>query len=96
MDWDDIIERNAERLVAVITELFVMAGFGRGGTAKLPRHVCRALLILLHPCESAVRRLIIIAARVGREASGHRRIARLSGGTGLETGRGARCRILPD
>ena len=58
-----IIERNAERLVAVVTELFVMAGFGRGGTALLPRHVCRALLILLRPAESAVRRLIIIAAR---------------------------------
>jgi hypothetical protein len=63
MDWDDIIERNSEKLVAFLTELFVMAGFGRGGTAMLPRHVCRALLILLRPCESAVRQLIIIAAR---------------------------------
>jgi hypothetical protein len=63
MDWPMIIERNAERLYAVVTELFVMAGFGRGGTAFLPRHVCRALLILLRPAKSAVRRLIIIAAR---------------------------------
>ena len=63
MDWDDIIERNCERLVAVLTELFVMAGFGRGGTALLPRHVCRALLILLRPAESAARRLIVMAAR---------------------------------
>jgi hypothetical protein len=63
MDWPLIIERNADRLYAVVTELFVMAGFGRGGTAFLPRHVCRALLILLRPAESAVRRLIIIAAR---------------------------------
>ena len=63
MDWPMIIERNAERLVAVVTGLFVMAGFGRGGTALLPRHVCRALLILLRPAESALRRLIIIAAR---------------------------------
>ena len=63
MDWPMIIERNADRLFAVVTELFVMAGFGRGGTAFLPRHICRALLILLRPAESAVRRLIIIAAR---------------------------------
>jgi hypothetical protein len=63
MDWPLIIERNRDRLYAVVTELFVMAGFGRGGTAFLPRHVCRALLILLRPAESAVRRLIIIAAR---------------------------------
>ena len=63
MDWPMIIERNCERLVAVLTELFVMAGFGRGGTALLPRHVCRALLILLRPAESAARRLIVMAAR---------------------------------
>ena len=63
MDWPMIIERNADRLVSVVTELFVMAGFGRGGTAFLPRHICRALLILLRPAESALRRLIIIAAR---------------------------------
>ena len=63
MDWDGIIERNAERLVAVLTELFAMAGFGRGGTALLPRHVCRAVLMLLRPAESALRRLIVMAAR---------------------------------
>ena len=63
MDWDGIIERNAERLVAVLTELFAMAGFGRGGTALMPRHVCRAVLALLRPAESALRRLIVIAAR---------------------------------
>ena len=63
MDWPTIIERNCERLVAVLTELFVMAGFGRGGTALMPRNVCRALLILLRPTESAVRRLIVMAAR---------------------------------
>ncbi len=62
MDWPMIIERNCERLVAVLTELFVMAGFGRGGTALLPRPVCRALLILLRPAESAARRLIVMAA----------------------------------
>ena len=63
MDWDQIIERNCERLVAVLTELFAMAGFGLGGAAFLPRHVCRAILALLRPAESALRRLIVIAAR---------------------------------
>ncbi len=63
MDWTMIIERNADRLVSVVTELFVMAGFGRGGTAFLPRSVCHALLIVLRPAESVLRRLIIIAAR---------------------------------
>ena len=63
MDWALVIERNSEKLVAFITELFIMAGFGRGMTAFLPRHVCRRLLTLLRPAESAVRRLIIIAAR---------------------------------
>ena len=63
MDWNGIIERNCERLVAVLTELFAMAGFGRGGTALLPRHVCRAVLMLLRPAESALRRLIVMAAR---------------------------------
>ena len=63
MDWDGIIERNAERLVAVLTELFAMAGFGRGGTALMPRHVLPGLLALLRPAESALRRLIVIAAR---------------------------------
>ena len=63
MNWDGIIERNAERLVAVLSELFAFAGFGRGGTALLPRHVRRAVLALLRPAESALRRLIVIAAR---------------------------------
>ena len=63
MDWDGIIERNAGRLVMVVTELFAMAGFGRGGMALLPRHVCHAILALLRPAESALRRLIVIAAR---------------------------------
>ncbi len=96
MDWDEIIERNAERLAAVVTGLFVMAGFGRGGTALLPRHVCRALLILLRPAESALRRLIIIAARglvVKLRAGGAS--ARLSGGTCFEQGRRPRRRVPP-
>ena len=61
MDWATIIERNRDRLLAVIAELFALTGGAMA--ASLPRHVYRALLILLRPAESAVRRLIIIAAR---------------------------------
>ena len=62
MDWDNIIERNRERLLAVLAPLFAIFGFDPR-RADLPRHMYRALLITLRPAESAVRRLIIIAAR---------------------------------
>jgi hypothetical protein len=68
MDWPLIIERNRERLLAVLAPLFVLLGLDpRTGfdarRADLPRHLYRALLIILRPAESAVRRLIVIAAR---------------------------------
>ena len=62
MDWPMIIERNRERLLAVLAPLFAVLGFDPR-RAALPRHMYRALLITLRPAESAVRRLIIIAAR---------------------------------
>jgi hypothetical protein len=62
MDWPMIIERNRERLLAVLAPLFAVLGFDPR-RAALPRHLYRALLITLRPAESAVRRLIIIAAR---------------------------------
>jgi hypothetical protein len=62
MDWPLIIERNRERLLAVLAPLFAVLGFDPR-RADLPRHLYRALLITLRPAESAVRRLIIIAAR---------------------------------
>ena len=62
MDWPMIIERNRERLLAVLAPLFAVLGFDPR-RADLPRHLYRALLITLRPAESAVRRLIIIAAR---------------------------------
>jgi hypothetical protein len=67
MDWAAIIERNSVRLLAVIGDLFAMCGVALPGLdskgASLPRHAYRAALIMLRPAESAVRRLIIIAAR---------------------------------
>jgi hypothetical protein len=62
MDWPLIVERNRERLLAVLAPLFAILGFDPR-RADLPRHLYRALLITLRPAESAVRRLIIIAAR---------------------------------
>jgi hypothetical protein len=62
MDWPLIVERNRERLLAVLAPLFAVLGYDPR-RADLPRHLYRALLITLRPAESAVRRLIIIAAR---------------------------------
>jgi hypothetical protein len=64
MDWARVIERNSERLFAVIATLVAMVRVKGGGVAAmLPRDIYSAALILLRPAESAVRRLIIIAAR---------------------------------
>jgi hypothetical protein len=64
MDWDMVIERNSERLFTVVAALVSMVRVHGGGVAAfLPRHVYSAALILLRPADSAVRRLIIIAAR---------------------------------
>jgi hypothetical protein len=64
MDWNRVIERNSERLFSVVATLVSMIRIKGGGMAAfLPREIYSAALILLKPAESAVRRLIIIAAR---------------------------------
>jgi hypothetical protein len=64
MDWDRVIERNSERLFTVVATLVSMVRVHGGGVAAfLPRDIYSAALILLRPAESAVRRLIVIAAR---------------------------------
>jgi hypothetical protein len=64
MDWNMVIERNSERLFTVVASLVAMVRVKGGAMAAfLPRDVYSAALILLRPAESAVRRLIIIAAR---------------------------------
>jgi hypothetical protein len=64
MDWNMVIERNSERLFVVVATLVSMVRVHGGGMAAfLPRDIYSAALILLKPAESAVRRLIIIAAR---------------------------------
>ena len=70
MDWALAIDRNREALARIIAALFAMAGLAEGGVVRfdrgiavLPRHVYLAVLNVLRPAESAVRRLVIIAAR---------------------------------
>jgi hypothetical protein len=64
MDWAMAIERNSEALLRVVASLVAMVRVRGGGVAAfLPRDIYSAALILLRPAESAVRRLIIMAAR---------------------------------
>jgi hypothetical protein len=62
MDWEMIIERNRERILTAIAPLLAVLGYDPRRAGEMPRHFYRSLLILLRPAESAVRRLIIIAA----------------------------------
>ena len=60
MDWAKAIQRNCEALLRIVAELFALA---QGGVeVRLPRHVYFAMLRILRPAESALRRLIILAA----------------------------------
>ena len=64
MDWARAIERNSEALKGIVAALFAMLGLdGAATVARLPHAVHRAVLRVLQPAESAVRRLIVITAR---------------------------------
>ena len=64
MDWARAIERNSEALKAIVAALFAMLGLAGDATvARIPRTLHRAVLRVLRPAESAVRRLVVIAAR---------------------------------
>ena len=64
MDWARAIERNSEALMGIIEALFAMLGLaGEATVARIPPPLHRAVLRVLRPAESAMRRLIIIAAR---------------------------------
>ena len=63
MDWDLAIKRNSEALKGIIETLFAMLGLaGIDTVARIPRSVHSAVFRILRPAESAMRRLIIIAA----------------------------------
>jgi hypothetical protein len=64
MDWDLAIKRNSEALKGIIEALFAMLGLaGDVAVARIPQALHRAVLRVLRPAESAVRRLVVIAAR---------------------------------
>ena len=64
MDWDLAIKRNSEALKGIIEALFVLLGLdGTDTVGRIPRSVYSTVLRVLRPAESAVRRLIVIAAR---------------------------------
>ena len=65
VDWDKAIERYELPLLRIIAPLFALLVSAQlvGSGLMIPRHVWRSILFVLRPAESAVRRLIIIAAR---------------------------------
>jgi hypothetical protein len=64
MDWDLAIKRNSEALTSIVAALFAMLELaGTEMAARIPQPLHRAVLRLLRPAESAMRRLIVIAAR---------------------------------
>lgn len=63
-DWTLVIDRNRAILLRVVATLCAMAGLLDGKTPKtLPRHRHNAVRRILRTAESAMRRLIVIAAR---------------------------------
>ena len=64
MDWDLAIKRNREALKGIIEVLFALLGLdGTDAASRIPRSLHSAVLGVLRPAESAMRRLIVIAAR---------------------------------
>jgi hypothetical protein len=64
MDWDQAIERQREALIRIVAALFAMIGLAEGNAlTRLPFPLCRAVLRVLYPAESGVRRLIVVVAR---------------------------------
>jgi hypothetical protein len=64
MDWNRAIEINQTALTRIVAALIALVGLSDGGAlARLPRPLYRAVCRALRPAESAVRRLIVIAAR---------------------------------
>ncbi len=64
MDWNRAIERNSEALKGIIEALFTMFELaGSDMAARIPQPLHNAVLRVLRPAESAMRRIIVIAAR---------------------------------
>ena len=64
MDWNLAIKRNSKALKGIIEVLFALLRLdGTDAASRIPRSLHSAVLAVLRPAESAVRRLIVIAAR---------------------------------
>jgi len=65
MDWDLAIKRNCEVLIEIVADLFAMLGLVAltDTVSRLPWPIYRAVLRILRPAESALRRLIVVATR---------------------------------
>ena len=63
-DWDGAIKHHSEALKSIVAALFAMLGLdGTDAVSRIPPRLHRAVLRVLRPAESAVRRLIVVAAR---------------------------------
>src|SRR5215213_12002376 len=60
-NWDGALKHHSEALKGIIAALFAL--LGDVTVSRIPKPVYRAVLLVLRPAESALRRLIIIAAR---------------------------------
>ena len=64
MDWEHAIKRNSEVLAGIVETLFVMLGLvGEATVSRISWPAYRAVLRVLRPAESCLRRLIVVAAR---------------------------------
>ncbi len=62
--WSTALARNTEALKAILAQLVALLKIYGGTEAlKVPRSVRTTILLVLRPAESALRRLIVIAAR---------------------------------
>ena len=63
-DWDGAIKHHGETLKGIVAALFAMLGLdGEAPVERIPLALHCAVLRVLYPAESAVRRLIVVAAR---------------------------------
>jgi hypothetical protein len=58
--WDNAVARNTKALASLVA---LLAAYGGVDAVKVPRAVRSTVLLVLRPAESALRRLIVIAAR---------------------------------
>ena len=64
MDWTQAIARNQAALTRIVAALLALLGLAEGGVVeRLSKPLSARVLRVLQPAESAVRRLIVIAAQ---------------------------------